>query len=193
MNILEFLNKGLEKQFKYNQYQDEEKLLFEEYLKDPSKILLEMACIRGVDIKVEKIPFSFYFSNKEDVYGRHGIRAKVQWSPIRIRSRDADGYLELHGDYDYISGSHKYKPTGKELTEAREFFKKYKILFAAVWEDKLHQNDLQHYFEGSINWKELLSKFDGVGEKGYYNINHCNSLEELEACVRKHKLFNLND
>ena len=178
---------------KWEEYQKTEQLILEDYLKEPSAILMEMACVRGNDIKLERLLFSFYFSSKEDVHGRHGIRVKIQWNPSKIISKDADGYLELHGDYDYVSGSHRYTPTSRELGIARDFFRRYKVLFSAVWEGKLHQNDLQHYFEGTLDWKHMLSAFDNVGEKGYYYINHCKNIQELEEIVRVYGIFNMND
>ena len=172
---------------------DSERRVFLEYLKDPSMVLMEMANVRGNDVKLEyRLPFSFYFSTKNAVHSQHGIRAKVVWNPNKA-PEGADGYFELHGDYEYTIGSHKYKPTPKEKETARDFFKKYKVLFAAVWESKLYDGDLQDYFKGRINLKELLSKFDNISERQYFDINHCNSLEELEQCVRKYKIFNMND
>lgn len=172
---------------------DSERRIFLEYLNDPSMVLMEMANVRGIDTKIEnRLPFSFYFSTKTAVHKQHGIRLKIIWNPSKA-SADADGYLELHGEYNYIIGSHKYKPTAKELNILREFAHKYKVLFAAVWEDKLYDGDLQDYFKGRISFKELLSKFDNVTEKQYYHLNHSKNLKELEEIVRKYRIFNMND
>lgn len=178
-----------------NNFIDEvEQQLFEDYLRDPSGILLEMANVRGLDVKLEgdSFPFSFYFSSKSSVRGAHAIRATVLWNPSKM-PKDADGYMELHGSYAYISGSHKYQPTGRELKAAREFFKKYKVLFAAVWEEKLCEGYLGDYFEGKLKLHELLSKFEDLKERQYYDINHCKTLAELEDCVRRNKVFSMND
>lgn len=112
---------------------DEDKQLFEEYTREPDKLLFEMANLRGEDVEIqERLPFSMYIFSKDVVHGVHGIRVKVVWNPSRIKS-DADGFIELHGEYKYVSGTHKKKPTAEEEKCAREFFKKYKVLFAAVW------------------------------------------------------------
>lgn len=166
-----------------------------ECLDSPSCVLMEMSNIRGNDIKVNpysnvRLPFSFYFSNKEVVHNIHGIRVKLIWNPSKAPA-NADGYMELHGNYDYVSGSHKYKPTADELKIARDFFKYYKVLFAAVWEAKLYDNYLIDYFRGLITFKELLSKFENVSEKNYYLINHCNNVEELTRLIREKRIFNL--
>lgn len=172
---------------------DSERKVFLEYLNDPSMVLMEMANVRGIDTKIEnRLSFSFYFSTKTAVHKQHGIRLKIIWNPSKAPA-DADGYLELHGDYNYIISSHKYKPTAKELNMLREFAHKYKVLFAAVWEDKLYDGDLQDYFKGRISFKELLSKFDNITEKQYYYLNHSKDLKELEETVRKYKIFNMND
>ena len=73
------------------------------------------------------------------------------------------------------------------------FVRKYKVLFAAVWEKKLDQNAVLGYFEGAYNFKQLVSQFEGITEKQFYIINHCNNLTELERAVRENKIFNMND
>lgn len=167
--------------------------VFEWYMKDPSAVLMEMANVRGIDTVIENhLPFSFYFSTKKAVHNRHAIRLKVKWTPNKSPD-EADGYFELHGNYDYTISSKKYKPTAKELEIARTFCKKYKVLFAAVWEGILYDGDLQDYFKGRVKLNELLSKFDIEDEMNYYYLNHCKSLEELETCVRKYNIYNMND
>ena len=172
---------------------DSEREVFLEYLNDPSMVLMEMANLRGNDIKIEdRLPFSIYFSTKSTVHNQHGIRLKVLWNPSRA-SASADGYIELHGNYTYTISSHKYKPTAKELAILRNFARKYRILFVAVWEEKLYDGDLQDYFRGIINFKELLSRFYDISEKQYYYINHANNLTELEEVVREYKIFNMSE
>ena len=167
--------------------------LFEMYLKDPTIVLMEMANMAGNDVVLEKrLPFSFYFSTKGAVHQQHGIRLKVLWNPSKT-PESADGYIEMHGDYKYVAGSHKYKPTGKELNILKGFCQKYKILIAAEWEEKLAPNYLQKYFDGRLQFNELLTNFENIKEKQFYDINHCKNLSELEECVRKNKIFNMNN
>ena len=172
---------------------DSERRVYLEYLNDPSMVLMEMANIRGNDIKVEsRLPFSIYFSTRGAIHNQHGIRLKVLWNPSKAPA-SADGYMELHGDYGYTVNSHKYKPTARELKTLGDFARKYKILFAAVWEEKLYDGDLQDYLKGRISFKELLTKFYDISEKQYYHLNHAKNLQELEEIVRKYKIFNMND
>ena len=171
---------------------EEERRIFEEYLQDPTMVLMEMSNVLGVDFKFYKnLPFSFFFGSKGMVREQHGIRVKVKWNPQKA-PRDADGYIELHGNYKYVQGSHKYTPTQKELNTLREFVKKYKILFAAVWEEVLDSSRLSDFFKGNMSFTELLSKMDLSGRK-YYDVNHCKTLSELENCVREKHIFNTND
>lgn len=179
--------------FNSNEFLDKaDQEVFEWYMLDPSAILMEMANVRGIDTVIEaRLPFSFYFSTRKAVHDRHAIRLKVRWTPNKS-PEEADGYFELHGGYEYTTASHRYKPTSKELEIGRNFCKKYKVLFAAVWEGVLYDGDLQDYFKGRLKLNELLSKFELTGRQ-YYNVNHCTSLDELEACVRKHNIYNMND
>lgn len=121
---------------------------------------MEMSNILGNEVKVEpKLHFSFYFSTKKVVHDRHRIRAKILWNPSKAPA-DADGHIDLHGNYEYIIGSHKCEPTSKGLSIAKNFFKKYKVLFAAVWEEVVDQSYVERYFNGDYNIKQLLSKFN---------------------------------
>ena len=171
----------------------DDKKLFEYYLTHEDALLMEMANLRGNDIKLhDRIPFSLYISTKEVVHGVHAIRVKVLWNPNKMTS-SPDGQIELHGDYEYKGFSHKYKPSEKEIFTLRNFCKKYKIFFSAIWESKLDSNDFIDYLRNIIQFNELLTKFDNVSEKHYYLINHCKSIEELEKCIRDNKIFNMND
>lgn len=153
---------------------------------------MEMANLRGNDIKLHSsIPFSLFISSEKAVRGVHAIRVKVLWNPNKMTATP-DGELQLHGSYDYKVYSHKYKPTSSELSLLKNYCKKYKVLFAAIWESILDPTDFIHYQEGLINFKELLTKFDLSG-KNYYLVNHCNNVEELESCIRENKIFNLWD
>lgn len=165
---------------------------FNYYLSDPCCVLMEMANVVGNKVRVEdRLPFSFHFCDKDAVHQRHGIRLKIIWNPS-IAPNNVDGYLKLHGDWEYISGSHKYKPTGRELEILRNFGRKYKVLFAAVWEKALDADPLQDYFKGNIDFPELLRNFKLKG-RNYFNVNHCKNLNELEQCVRQNKIFSMND
>lgn len=171
---------------------------FIHYLSKSEGLLLEMANLRGNDVKlVSNLPFSLFFSTKSAVHNAHAIRVKVLWNPHKMTATP-DGQLWLHGNYSYEVFSHKYKPTARELNILRTFCKKYKVLFAAVWEEKLDAQDLIDYFADRLTLSSLLAtinlqkEFDPE-DVNYYNLNHCKSLEDVENLVRKDKLWNMND
>lgn len=166
---------------------NEEELLFENYL-------FEMSNVRGKTIKIENIDFSFYFSSKEDANNQHGIRVKISWNREKVSSKLLDGYMELHGEYKYKSRNKPNTiPNEKDKNKAREFFKKYKVLFAAVWEDKLDQNDLVAYLREMINFENLLNNFESITEEQKKLITQAKDLKDLEMKVRENNIFNMND
>lgn len=154
------------------------------------QVLGEMANVRGRSCKIDDIDFSFYFSKKNS---NHGIRLKILWNREKTL-RDDDGYIELHGDYKYYSSPKaQHRPKQWEIKGLQYFCRKYKVLFAAVWEMKLAEDDLADYFKEIITFKELVALFDNISEMNYFRVNHCNNLRELEQCVRQNKIFNMND
>ena len=174
---------------------DADRKVFECYMNDPSAVLTEMACVRGIDVRPNQFPFSFYFSTKTAVHNQHGIRVKIQWSANRIKSKDADGYFIIHGvyPYEYVEGSHKYKPTEGEKKSAAEFIKENKVLFSAVWEEVVDENDVRKYFEGDISWKELMKRFDTGNPTWNFYVTTTDNQKELEQLVREENMFNMND
>lgn len=174
---------------------------FQYYMDHPGAVLMEMANVRGNKVLEggKKLPFSFYMSDKKAVHQVHGIRIKIFWNSNRV-SGDADGYMELHGDYNYVQSS-KNRPSSKDLAIAKEFFRKYKVLFAAIWERVLDSTDVQSYLYGEISFKQLLGCFwfeDFPNNRdsqllNFARITHCTSLEDLEKCVRRFNIFNMND
>lgn len=175
--------------------------IFEHYLGHPKDVLMEMANVRGKRVvHPGKLPFSFYFSDKYVVHQVHRIGVKLFWNSDRAL-RDADGYMELHGGYNYVQLGGK-KPSAKDVAQAREFFRTFKVLFAAVWEDVLDPADVQGYFEGSLSFLNLRNLFweDNLEGRGplikklnKIRLQHSSSIEDLERLVRKYNMFNMND
>lgn len=165
------------------------KSLWEELDNLDEDVLLEMANLRGKDVKIEDIDFSLFFSRK---YPNHGCRVKICWN--REKMTHDTGNLEIHGDYKYKhDASCKYKPDAVELSTARYFVKKYKVLFAAVWEEKLDPTDVIDYFRERLTWNELLRCFINVSQTDFTRIQNCKTRKELEDCVRMYKIYNMND
>lgn len=158
------------------------------------EFLFEMTNVRGDEIKIADVGFSFYFSSKNDV--NHGMRVKVKWNPSKI-GKDLDGYFEMHGDYKYYhSPNSKNLPSKRDIKKAREFLKEYKVLFAAVWENILSPYYLEAFLRMDKKLNDIISNFkldkdiiDDLNSK----IKHEWDLDILEKEVRKNNLFNMND
>lgn len=154
------------------------RLIKEEYL-------MEMANLRGKDIKIETVNFSIYFSPKGH---RHGIKLKVLWNRDNMKGSIVDGILELHGNYKYTKSTNAINYCSeKDIDNLRNFAKKYKVIFAGVWENALDQNDVQDYFKNRISLKDLLNTME---DKIPSNITN---LSKFEKYVRENQLFNMND
>ncbi len=148
-----------------------------------------MSNLRGSTIKIpHKLPFSFYFSARES---SHAIRVKPVFNPDRM-SKSSFGTLELHGDWKFTPGPDDKNVSQKQIREMKEFFKKYKVLFAAVWEEELPEDSVQDYFKGFITFEELISElyfFDDYKK----DMEKVKNIAELESFVRKNNLFNMWD
>ena len=149
--------------------------------------LLEMANMLGRKVKIENINFSFYFSKKSGM--QHGIRAKIKWNRDSFRGAE-DGYMDLHGQYDYVQSEHGEAVSETEISKARDFFMKYKVLFAAVWERRLDAWKVQFYFNGEISFDELKREFKDIPED---ILKDAKTIADIEDIVRKNKLFDMND
>ena len=156
-------------------------------------MLLEMSNVHGKRVKIDDIDFSFYFSSKYAVSDRHGIRVKICWNREKLSHSLIDGYMELHGEYEYVSAKHpNMSPSKYDIMTARYFFKRYKVLFAAVWEGVLYEDELVQYLIGKTNLHDLISTFD-IPSDDYEIIKNATSLKDLEKLVRHYNIFNMND
>ena len=153
-------------------------------------LLMKMANLRGKDVKIEDINFSIYFSPKQT--DQHSIRIKVLWNRERMNSGNFDGVLYLHGDYEYKQNPNAdNKPDMYDIFELRYFAKRYKVLFAAVWENKLDPNDVEDYFKGRLSFEELLTLFLDLDSDDYDKIQQARNIKELEQIVSENNIFNM--
>ena len=153
--------------------------------------LMEMATVRGNYVKTDNINFSFYFSDKTEC--NHAIRAKIKWNPNKV-SGSLDGYIELHGDYNYVqSPSSDAHPSAKDIKMMQQFFYKYKVLFAAVWEMKLEADDVADYFLGRIDLISLIDKFDDIDPQHMMILWRAKTINDLKKLVYEWDIFNMND
>ena len=152
--------------------------------------LMEMANIYGRNVKTDDIDFSFYFSDKTEC--NHSIRVKIKWNKQKIM--ELDGYMELHGDYQYVASSNaSYTPSAKEIKTAQKFFKKYKVLFAAVWEKILEPYYIQEYLRGNIQLYEVIDGMELSDPQHTMRLWRVDKIYQLEQLVREWEMFNMND
>lgn len=157
-------------------------------------VLLEMANVLGKNVKTDTIDFSFFFSSKQRA--SHGIRVKIIWNRNSTKGGSIDGYFEMHGDYKYVESPNSKKIKEKYIDAARDFLKKYKVLFAAVWEDYLEESILQDYFCNHCIFKDVIIDMWSTNDDANRELEtlyETDDLVELENIVRKYKLFNMND
>ena len=149
-----------------------------------------MANVVGSAMVVEDIDFSIYFSRKNS---SHSTRLKIVWNNAKMTGQ-GEGYLYLHGDYRYQQSSHqKFNPDATDIATARYFAKRYKVLFAAVWENCLDENVLGKFFKGKVSWDVLVNSFYNINSQVCAVLSNCRNLKDLEYAVRKNKAFNMND
>ena len=153
--------------------------------------LMEMANVRGNYVKTDNINFSFYFSDKTEC--NHAIRVKIKWNPAKV-SGSLDGYLKLHGDWEYVQSTNSdANPSNKDLMMMKQFFYKYKVLFAAVWEMKLETDDVTDFFLGRISLVELIDRFNDIEPEHLMRLWTVTTIKQLTDLVREWEMFPMND
>ena len=157
------------------------------------------------DVEGEKhkgLDFSFWVSPRGN--NQHTIRTKIFWNPSQISPENGSGYMWLHGDYEYFPSSGSKHVSAKKIRQAREFCKKYKVLFAAAWEKALECEDVGDYFRGDLTYEELLECFKKEKTRFVVKDRYSRAVKVrkgiskesekvklLENIVRNNNLFNL--
>ena len=158
------------------------------YIKADNQDILCMANIRGKRVKEpHKLNFSFYFSGKNS---SHGIRVKPIFNPDKMMINKA-GNLELHSDWTYTPGEDDTHISSSDIREMKEFFRKYLILFAAVWDLQLPDTTVQDYFEGECTLNELIQDLEFYSDYAD-ELDEIESVEELEEFCSENELVNLH-
>ena len=146
-----------------------------------------MANLLGKDARVPRqLPFSFYFSTKNAV---HGIRVKPMFNPEKM-SIELAGTLKLCDDWEYIPGRDDGNVSGREIRKMKAFFRKYKVLFCAVWCGAVQETPVTDYFRALKTFHDLLMDFDFY-EDYKSDMDEIETVEELEEFVREKSLFNM--
>lgn len=156
---------------------------------DSEDYLMEMANLRGSKVRVpHKLKFSFYFSGRNT---SHGIRVKPVFTPDELVI-DKVGILKLCDDWKFTPYKGDKHISSKDIKEMKDFFREYKVLFAGVWEKRIHEDDVQDFFRGMMPLKELIENMKDYKEYKEY-LDKVDSIKELEQTVRKYNIFNMND
>lgn len=138
--------------------------------------------VKGKDCKVENINFSFSICNDDDIG-----EVNIIWNDDG--GKIFEGIFSLVNYKYYQTQEIKKELKQEEIDSAINFFKKYKILFAACWSNALHPIDLKNYFEGRISFNSLLNEFYNIDY--FDNLSKVKTLDDLAYVVRKYKMYNL--
>lgn len=101
--------------------------------------------------------FSFWFNPKTGKI-KHAIRVKICWDIARF-DEETSCSLALHGEYKYKHSPKAPHVSKKRIDNAIEFFKRRKVLFAAVWEGCLDIEYLHAYLCEDLSFEQLLDRF----------------------------------
>ena len=142
----------------------------------------------GKLVLIEHIDFSFEFAIKLHVL-HNAIQAIIKWNRDKL-SGPGDRCMNLWGNYEYVRYKHGQDASEKDMSKARDFFMKYKVLFAAVWEGMLEPNYVQDYLRNLVTFDELKDSFDDLPEKIF---DDAKTIADIEKIVRENKLFDMND
>ena len=146
-----------------------------------------MSTVTGKYVKPDNINFSFFYTVKGGVQRTIGV--KIHWNRENLGG-DFDGTMDLHGEYKYTHSCEEVKPSSKDISAARDFFKKYKIIFAAVGEGYLNPDEVSVYLRGFLTLDELKDEFYDVPEDIFKDAK---TIADIEKIVRENKLFDMND
>ena len=150
--------------------------------------VFETSGIRGNYVKQPyPLPFSFYFSSGTGVPGN--IRVNPVFNPEMLK-RSETGTLKLCGDWEYTPGYMDQDVSDDLVQEMKAFFRKYLVLFCAVWDEQMQDAVLQDYFTGKISFDEMLQDLDFY--ETYSNeLSSIRDVQNLEAFCRDNDLVNL--
>lgn len=150
--------------------------------------VLAMCNIRGRKVKnPHSLPFSFYFSSGTEI--PHSIRVKPCFNPEKLKSSMV-GTLKLSDSWEFTPGPDDHDISQQDVDKMRAFFKKYIVLFAAVWDEQMQDGVLGDYLEGEISFNEMLQDLEFYREYAEV-LDSMSTVEELESFCRSNNLVNL--
>ena len=149
------------------------------------------ANVIGRYVKIDgPLDFTFYFGSKfaGGSASRHNIRVKLSVNPEKfIRSKSH--VLELHGEY-HCSDERKVPP--KLRRQIVSFFKKYKVLFAGVWEEQISEDLVPEFFKAHIDLQTLIQNSPCYATHKD-KLRSVKTVADFEKAVRKYQIFKMYD
>lgn len=150
--------------------------------------IFAMSNVRGRYVKNPRsLPFSFYFSSGSGV--SHDIRVNPMFNPEKLK-KSLTGTLKLCDDWRYTAGSEDKNVDSKLILEMKQFFRKYLVLFCAVWDEQMQDAVLEDYFLGNISFNTMLKDLDFY-EEHKESLDNISDVSSLEAYCRLHDLVNM--
>lgn len=147
--------------------------------------IVAMSNVRGKYVKVDRIPFSFYYSVKNS---NHGPRVKVTMNAEKLRPMRMSS-MKLCDDWNIDRNDQDTEISGKDEKQMKEFFRKYLILFLIVWSDLVSEPELADFMEGRIDLHQFIVDTDFY-EDYKEDLNKIDNVADLEAFCRKNNLVN---
>ena len=78
------------------------------------------------------------------------------------------------------------------VKSAKEFFRKYKVLFAGVWEGVLIEENVTGYIKNRASLQDIIEE-SYLTEEQQCILDDVKTIHEFERLVRQHQMFNMND
>lgn len=148
-----------------------------------SDAIFAMSNVRGRNVTLEDIDFSFYYSPRN---GNHGPRVKVVFDPFKMKISQA-GVQKLCDDWSFNSD---VRIPSSKIREMQKFFKKYLILFLLVWDFKSDEPDPEDYLTGRMTLEELIENLEFYDDYSD-ELDKIQTVEELERFCRSHEVVNM--
>lgn len=165
----------------------------EEYLSDPGYLMMETEEITSKRNIIYPVPFSIGFICKNHIQQAHPFLLKVLWNDSSEKDCAWNGYMEGFGEYRFVESKiNPYHPTEDQLEEVRAFIKQFKVLLTAWWNGKLYSGYIIEYFSGSMSFNSIKGKFEDLKKRHIKGLSECETFQELESYIRKHRLWSLD-
>lgn len=148
-----------------------------------------MSNVRGKNvINPGKLKFSFYFSASNG--NNHDIRVRLSFNADKLK-QSMCGTLKLCDDWEYLPGPEDKSVNSQDIATMKTFFRRYLVLFCAVWDEQMQDAVLRDYFEGRETFQNVIHDLDFY-ENYSKQLDQVDDIVELEKFCRDNNLVNLH-